>query len=162
MHFSIAPYMVVTRGKRRITCRAESSGLSDRLLHSSWRALSDGAHSGQPPPPVAESPQTTIEVLPQATIEVSPRASIQVSTASYGLNCSNAAEGNATPYVKKACDGKRSCSFAVQDAASNISDPCPGVPKDFRVTYVCVDMENSAFVSPEAAGNTAFLICGGS
>jgi hypothetical protein len=92
----------------------------------------------------------------------SPQATIEVSTASYGLNCSNAAEGNATPYVAKACDGKRSCSFAVRDAASNIGDYCPGVPKDFRVTYVCGDRENSAFVSPEAAGATAFLICGGS
>ena len=105
--------------------------------------------------PVAESPQ--------ATIAESARGTIEVSTASYGLNCSTAAEGNATPYVKKACDGKRSCSFAVRDAASNIGDHCPGVPKDFRVTYVCDGgRENSAFVSPEAAGATAFLICGGS
>ncbi len=105
-------------------------------------------------PPLAESPQATIAESPQATIEV--------STASYGLNCSNAAEGNATPYVKKTCDGKHTCSFAVRDAASNIGDQCPGVPKDFRVTYVCGGLENSAFVSPEAAGGTAFLMCGGS
>ena len=87
-------------------------------------------------------------------------ATIDVSEASYGLNCRNDAAGNATEYVAEACNGKRSCSFPVQNAAGKIGDHCPGVKKEFVVTYVCGDREKKVRVAGEAVGKTAFLTCG--
>lgn len=52
--------------------------------------------------------------------------------------------GNATKIVKKACNGKHSCSFSVRKAAEQIGDYCPGVKKTFEYTYVCVDEEKKA------------------
>ena len=48
---------------------------------------------------------------------------ITVTSASYGFNVSRSAAGNATAYVKSACDGKRSCSIKVKDFISTIADP---------------------------------------
>jgi Galactose binding lectin domain len=90
------------------------------------------------------------------------QATIEVSEASYGLNCRNDMAGNATTYVKDECNGKHSCSFPVQKAAQNIGDHCPGVKKEFVVTYVCGDQEKKVKVEGEAVGQTAFLTCSGS
>jgi hypothetical protein len=84
---------------------------------------------------------------------------IDVSDATYALNCRNDYSGNATEVVQTTCNGKRSCSFRVQDAAQTIGDPCVGTRKTFDVTYVCGDKEKKVHVTGEAVGRTAFLTC---
>ena len=84
---------------------------------------------------------------------------IEVSEASYGLNRGNNQAGNATQYVKQECDGKKSCSFPVSKAASQIGDHFPGQTKDFDVTYVCGNRQKSTHLDGEAVGKSAFLTC---
>ncbi len=94
-----------------------------------------------------------------STAKAAGEATIEVSEASYGLNRGNNQAGNATDYVKKACDGKRSCSFPVQNAAGKIGDHFPGKTKDFDVTYICGDEQKTVNVPGEAVGKSAFLTC---
>ena len=72
-----------------------------------------------------------------------------------GLNLA----GNATEYLKPACDGQASCGFAIDQAASHIGDPKPGVPKDFDYFYRCGDRLKGGHIQGEASTQTAPLSC---
>jgi hypothetical protein len=84
---------------------------------------------------------------------------IEVSSASYGLNVSRHAAGNATDYVKSACNEKRSCQVAVKDIASKVADPGPGKSKDFEFVYRCGGKRKRGRLEPEAADKIALLSC---
>jgi hypothetical protein len=84
---------------------------------------------------------------------------IQVLSASYGLNTMHRAGGNATEYVKSACDGKRSCQISVKDLASKITDPSPGKAKDFQFVYRCGNHSKRGHFDADAADKTALLSC---
>jgi hypothetical protein len=84
---------------------------------------------------------------------------VTVTSASYGLNVSRNAAGNATAYVKSACDGKRSCTIKVKDLVSTITDPAPRKDKDFEFAYRCGSTRKSGKLDAEAADKTALLSC---
>ena len=96
-------------------------------------------------------------------------AEIEVMTAEYGLNCRNfkvpagypntAAPGNATKAVQSACDRRTECRFFISVAA--LGDPVNGCQKEFSVLYRCTGKPNvfSTYVSAEANGKTALLLC---
>jgi hypothetical protein len=84
---------------------------------------------------------------------------ITVASATYGSNMNRKASGNASAYVKSACDGKRSCQISVKDLATKIADPSPGNKKDFEFSYRCGSMRKHGHLDPEAAEKTALLSC---
>lgn len=88
-----------------------------------------------------------------------PPTPIEVTEASYGLNCQANQTGNVTDIVKQECAGDKSCSFAVSHAAETTVDACPGLPKDFAVTYRCGDKEKTVKVA-DAAKKLVILTCG--
>jgi hypothetical protein len=98
-------------------------------------ALFTTACAGPPPPPIA------------------------VAEASYGLNCQANQTGNVTDIVKQECNGDKSCSFAVSHAAETTVDACPGLPKDFAVTYRCGDKERAVRIV-DSAKKVVVLSCG--
>jgi hypothetical protein len=109
------------------------------------------------------SHRSAIRSADRGTLEESENTS-NVYEASYGRNCRADQSGNATQfvrdYVTQNCAGKESCSIPVQEAAaSKIGDHCPGVPKDFDVTYVCGNEEKTTHVPGESTGKTAFITC---
>src|SRR4029450_7882634 len=59
---------------------------------------------------------------------------ITVVEATYGANA-GATRGNATKDVASTCNGKQSCEYVVD--VNKLSDPVPGVVKDFIVVYRC-------------------------
>jgi hypothetical protein len=79
-----------------------------------------------------------------------------VSEATYGLNCNSDHAGNLTQEMKKACDGKKVCSFAIARPPSYV---CFDPKADFDFTYVCGQTEKTGHVTGESAGDTAFLTC---
>ena len=87
------------------------------------------------------------------------KPAIRVSSASYGLNVSKHALGNATKYVRSACDTKRSCNFAVQDAATAVADPAPGKPKEFDVVYHCGNKVKKDHIDGESKDKILLLSC---
>jgi hypothetical protein len=87
------------------------------------------------------------------------KPTIRVSSATYGLNASRHALGNATKYVRSACDAKRSCNFAVKDAATAIVDPAPGKAKEFDVVYHCGAKAKKDHVDGEAKDKVLLLSC---
>ena len=84
---------------------------------------------------------------------------MEVTSASYGLNTTRRASGNATDYVKSACDGKRSCQISVKDLSSKITDPSPGKPKDFQFVYRCGGVRKYGRIEADATDKTALLSC---
>jgi hypothetical protein len=93
---------------------------------------------------------------------VGEKGTIEVSSASYGLNRMANAAGNATKYLKEACDGKTSCNFPVYQAANKIGDHSPGQTKDFDYDYLCGDEPKKGNIGrgvDESSGQTAFLTC---
>ena len=72
---------------------------------------------------------------------------IQVSTASYGLNVDKHAAGNVTKCLSSACNGKRSCTFAVKDAAKAAKDTTPYKYKDFDFVYRCGNQVKEGHIS---------------
>jgi hypothetical protein len=112
--------------------------------------------------------QLTLVLIFTAALQAQPQPqssqqesgpTIDVSEASYGKNRGNNQTGNATQYVKRACNGKRTCAFAVQNAAGQIGDHSPGQTKDFDVTYLCGDDLKETHVEGESVGKTALLTC---
>lgn len=87
------------------------------------------------------------------------KPAIRVASASYGLNVSGQARGNATKYVKSACDAKRSCNFAVKDVATAVVDPAPGHAKEFDVVYHCGAKEKKGHLDAEAKDKIVLLSC---
>lgn len=96
---------------------------------------------------------------------------IDVVTATYGLNCRDfpvppdvpkrTTPGNVSEAVKKACNGRDRCSFAVDHY--KIGDPARGCAKDFAVQYLCPSSTEPkiATLDAEAEGKTAELACPG-
>src|SRR5688500_12446075 len=91
------------------------------LVVSSALTLSLSAQTPISKAPTKATPATAAKKAPPATIEV--------GTAAYGLNAAANQAGNATEYVKAACNGKVNCPFQIQDAAGKIGDKFPGVKK---------------------------------
>jgi hypothetical protein len=87
------------------------------------------------------------------------KPAIEVYSASYGLNVSKHALGNATRWVSSACDAKRSCNFAVKDAARKISDTAPGRPNDFDVVYHCGENVKRGHINAESRNKIVLLTC---
>lgn len=87
------------------------------------------------------------------------KPAIQVVSASYGLNVSKRAQGNATKYVRSACDAKRSCNFAVKDAATGVADPAPRQGKEFDVVYHCGTKEKKGHLDAESKDKILLLSC---
>jgi hypothetical protein len=88
------------------------------------------------------------------------KPTIEVSSASYGLNISQRAYGNATKYVKSACDAKRSCNFAVKDAASVFAESAPSKsPKDFDFVYRCGERIKKRHIPGDSTGKVVLLTC---
>ena len=69
------------------------------------------------------------------SLHAQQKPAIEVASATYGLNVSESALGNATKYVKSACDGKRSCHFAIKNAAATIAERTSRKSNDFDVVY---------------------------
>jgi hypothetical protein len=84
---------------------------------------------------------------------------IRVASASYGLNVSEHALGNATKIVRSACDTKRSCNFAVKDAATALADPAPGQAKEFDVVYHCGKRVKKGHLNAESKDKILLLSC---
>ena len=84
---------------------------------------------------------------------------IEVIEASYGKNRRSDASGNATKYLKEACDGRRTCGFAVSRAATPIGDIAPDHTKDFDFAYLCGDRVKKGHIQGESVGEMAFLSC---
>ena len=87
------------------------------------------------------------------------KPTIEVASASYGLNSSNRALGNATEYVKSACDAKRSCIVAVKCAANAIADPAPGKSKNFDFVYRCGDRVKEGHIEGDSTNKSVLLTC---
>lgn len=83
---------------------------------------------------------------------------IQVSTASYGLNVDKRAAGNATKCLSSACNGKRSCTFAIKYAAKAAKDTTPYKYKDFDFVYRCGDKVKEGHIS-NSHSKTILLSC---
>jgi hypothetical protein len=92
-------------------------------------------------------------------VRAQQKPTIEVSSASYGLNSSKSALGNATEYLKSACDAKRSCIFAVKDAASAIGNSALGKSKDFDFVYRCGDKEKKGHIDGDSTGKALLLTC---
>ena len=108
------------------------------------------------------SPSSMAPASPSSEVAAKPSPAsrtISVSEASYGLNRGNNQAGNATDFVKRACDGEPICLFSVAKAASQIGDHFPGQTKDFDVTYLCGDESKTAHVDGESVGQAATLTC---
>jgi len=100
---------------------------------------------------------------------VGMRSEIDVVSATYGLNCkevalpapfaNTVAEGNATKFVKRVCDGQDQCRFRVD--ASRLGDPAGGCGKDFFIESRCTitEIKRSGFVAGEANGKDLTLSC---
>lgn len=89
----------------------------------------------------------------------STQEGIRIITATYGANCS-APIGNATNATKASCDGKFTCSYAVDTKA--LGDPAPGCGKDFRAEYECLPgrKRSQIAINPEAGlGSVASFVC---
>jgi hypothetical protein len=84
---------------------------------------------------------------------------IEVLEASYGKNRKKEHGGNATKFVKEACDKKRSCNFPVSTAASALGTQAPGETKDFEYFYLCGNRQKEGKIEAEANGKTATLTC---
>jgi peptidoglycan/LPS O-acetylase OafA/YrhL len=94
---------------------------------------------------------------------------IGIVSATYGLSCqdylepapfsNSVAPGNATNYVKRACDARQRCDLRVD--AARMGDPANSCAKDFSVEYRCTGSEalKSAFLPPEAQGKRLILDC---
>jgi hypothetical protein len=92
-----------------------------------------------------------------------PSGGIDIIEASYGVNCSNdqrqVRAGNVTSFVKRSCNRKDACSYAVNVAAFGV-DPAHLCAKDFVVRWRCEDgQERTAGLPPEAHGHTIELAC---
>ena len=84
---------------------------------------------------------------------------ISVTEATYGLNRGFHQRGNATHYVKGECDGRRSCDFAVSQAASQLGDPDPRAAKSLDVKYRCGKAEKTGHVDGDANVMSIALTC---
>jgi hypothetical protein len=87
------------------------------------------------------------------------KSAIEVFSASYGLNVSKHALGNATRWVSSACDAKKSCYFAVKDAARKIFDTAPGRSNDFDVVYRCGENVKKGHINAESRNKIVLLTC---
>jgi hypothetical protein len=87
------------------------------------------------------------------------KPTIEVSSASYGLNVNKHASGNATKYVKSACDTKRSCNFAVKNATSKNAGSVQEKPRDFDFVYRCGDKEKTGHITGESKQKIVLLTC---
>jgi hypothetical protein len=87
-------------------------------------------------------------------------AKISVTSATYGGNVdATHAAGNATSYLKSACDGHSDCAYTIDWHI--IGDPFVGSLKDFEVQYICgAGAIKRSHVDPEAGtGKTVQLHC---
>jgi hypothetical protein len=87
------------------------------------------------------------------------KPTIEVSSASYGLNVNKHALGNATKSVKSACDAKRSCNFAVKDAAGKFTDAATEKSRDFDFVYRCGDRVKKGHIAGESKDKIVLLTC---
>lgn len=87
------------------------------------------------------------------------KPTIEVSSASYGVNLSKSASGNATKWVKSACDTKRSCFFAVKYAADAFEKRSSHEPKDFDFVYRCDDKVKKGHVNGDSRRKSVLLTC---
>lgn len=87
------------------------------------------------------------------------RGLITVVAASYGFNC-GAAYGNVTDDLARACNGRTSCAYTVDNRI--LGDPAVGCAKDYRAEWRCggsAEIQRT-IVPPEAGLNSkAFLAC---
>jgi len=101
---------------------------------------------------------------------------IYILQASYGLNCMdhevpdlvprnatriNRVEvGNATPHIRRACDGRQSCDYKIDH--NELLDPAYMCAKEYEVEFDCGPGTGGPLrieVSPEASGKTIRLGC---
>ncbi len=85
---------------------------------------------------------------------------ILITGVKYGGNCPNpnaSIQTRAMNDVAKTCDGKDSCSYAVN--AGVIGDAAPGCAKSFEVTWTCDGKANTRTEAAEAHGKTVSLAC---
>jgi hypothetical protein len=87
------------------------------------------------------------------------KPTIQISSASYGLNVDKRAAGNATKCLSSACNGKRSCDFAIRDAAKATADDTPYKYKDFDFSYRCGSQVKKGHIGGNARSKTIMLSC---
>jgi hypothetical protein len=87
------------------------------------------------------------------------KPAIRVFSASYGVNLTTAASGNATRYVKSSCDAKRSCFFAVKFAEDAFPERSSHKPKNFDFAYYCGDKLKKGHVGGESKRKILLLTC---
>jgi hypothetical protein len=85
---------------------------------------------------------------------------IRVTSATYGGATCHQPQGNVTKFLAAACDGKKTCDYAVQYQA--IGDPAPGCAKDFTVQWTCSMGAGGSTGAPAEAGlgSHVALTCG--
>jgi hypothetical protein len=85
---------------------------------------------------------------------------IRVTSATYGGATCHQAQGNVTKFLANACDGKKTCDYAVQYQV--IGDPAPGCAKDFTVQWTCSMGAGGSTGAPAEAGlgSHVALTCG--
>jgi hypothetical protein len=84
---------------------------------------------------------------------------IHVVSGQYGRSCS-APEGNATPFLQRACEQRQQvCFYRVDHSA--IGDPCWGQHKDFVAQWRCGEQEHvhELWVPAEASAKELALHC---
>jgi len=84
-------------------------------------------------------------------------ADVQVVSATYGGNC-GAAQDNALPKLRSACDGTLRCSYTIDYQV--LGDPVPGCAKSFDVQWTCVagGTPKQLAVPPEAGFKTPITL----
>ena len=87
------------------------------------------------------------------------KPTIEVSSATYGLNSNKSGLGNATEYLKSACDAKRNCVFAIKNVTSATADSALGKSKDFDFVYRCGDKVKEGHIDGDSTGKAALLTC---
>jgi hypothetical protein len=100
-----------------------------------------------------------IAVPPALPQERSIAAGIRIVSATYGQNC-GAPVGNASSFLKKACDGRDSCNYVVK--ATELGDPANGCEKSFAAEFECAPdrTRHRQEVPPEAGfGGLLVLTC---
>ncbi|MBL4940219.1 MAG: SUMF1/EgtB/PvdO family nonheme iron enzyme [Colwellia sp.] len=104
----------------------------------------------------SETISKVTQATPQQIKKPKIARKIEVLSATYGKVC-GAGTGNASYHLSSACNGKVSCSYALDHR--RIGDPTPGCAKDFLVSYSCDGEKFQASLSPEASGKNINLTC---
>ncbi len=144
---------IVTRGQKVMPAAKPTSDCIHRAFNTSQVSFPRRAFRTAPLVACGST------LLLCAGVHAQHKPTIEVASASYGLNITERALGNATKYIKSACDGKRSCNFAVKVVANAISDSALGKSNDFDFVYRCGDNVKRRHIDGDSTKKIVLLTC---